>query len=101
MITYNLKTSQIFELSKQLIASKQFKYICPTFSQISLPYEKEAKVKSEICRLLECHITLESWLSTKIQISHDDLYDKYEDEMRELRLRWLDWLIQTHKEKGD
>ena len=86
-----MKDSEILKQARKLIKQGNEKYICSAIGSVGSSAVQEASLITWVGSMLGNNLTLGGWLKHNQRIPC--FYGDYEKHHRELRLRWLDWMI--------
>jgi hypothetical protein len=91
-----MKASQILKLVRDRLANNNSEYICPLLTNVSCEHPEcddvVRNLKAWVYSMLEPYATIEGWLQEITEGKSLDIYAG--SRLRDVRLRWLDWMIQ-------
>lgn len=94
-----MKDSEILREARKLIKSKKSHYICHALQEVGKTYpecyDQTASLKAWVMHMFEYSCTtLATWLMRRGIDIDVDWGEDIHGPIRDLRLRWLDWMIQ-------
>lgn len=97
-----MKTSKALYLARRRIKSQEQCFVCDALNACVLwdgvPTDLCDKLKKTIAVSLNGQFSVNEWLNRKGLALGLNMYSK---ELRDYRLRWIDWMIEGYKKVGD